>query len=87
MNWVAAASTGAGLGIVYYGGLWLTLRAVLSNSLGTGWLTISRAARLGVVGIGFYGLAQEGVALACAALAGLLLARWYLIRRLGGIPP
>jgi len=87
MNWVTAASTGAGLGIVYYGGLWLTLRAVLHHSLGTGWLTVSRAARLGLVGTSFYGLAQEGVALVGAALAGLLLTRWYLIRRLGGITP
>jgi len=84
MNWVTAASTGMGLGLAYYGGLWLTLRAVLNNSLGAGWLTVSRAARLGLVGTGFYGLAQEGAIIACAALGGLLLARWYLIRRLGG---
>jgi F1F0 ATPase subunit 2 len=80
MNWLGAMSTGAGLGIVYYGGLWLTLQAVIGRPGCTVWLTLSRMARLAVVCLGFYALTRLGVGYAIAGLVGLLTARWYLVR-------
>jgi F1F0 ATPase subunit 2 len=84
MNWLAALGTGAGLGLAFYGGLWLTLRRLASAPRGAGWLGVSRTARLALVGLGFYALGREGIGLALAGLVGLWLVRGHLLRRLGG---
>jgi hypothetical protein len=107
MNALVAVSTGVGLGLVYYGGLWLTVRRLASGGrqppegivsnrrspqgadaprspVSNLFLGVSRAARLAVVGLGFYALAAEGTGAALEGLGGLWLVRGYLIHRLGG---
>jgi F1F0 ATPase subunit 2 len=84
MNWIAAVGTGAGMGLAFYGGLWLSVRRLATARRRAGWLGVSRVARLTLVALGFYALSREGIDLALAGLAGLLLVRWYLLRRLGG---
>jgi F1F0 ATPase subunit 2 len=83
MNWVAAVVTGVGLGLVNFGGLWVTARGMTAGWT-RGLLWASQLARLGLVAVGFFGLSREGADMALAGLAGLWLARWALVRHLGG---
>jgi hypothetical protein len=57
-----------------------TGQARLALALGAG-----RVARLGLVGLTFYGLGREDIGHVPAALAGLWLARLWLLRRCGGL--
>jgi hypothetical protein len=93
MNTLAAVTTGAGLGLVCYGSLWLGVRRLVGqvsnlpdrrqvgNLPHTG---LGRAFRLGLVAVTFYALVREDPALVPAGLAGLWLARRWLLRQWGG---
>jgi hypothetical protein len=83
MNWATAAGMGFGLGLAYFGGLWLTLRRLRQG--GAVRLTIDRTARLGLAAVTFYALLKSGgITAAAFGLAGLSLARWHLVRSIGG---
>jgi len=83
MTWVSALTTGAGLGLVFFGGLWLTvLEFTRRQRVGLIWA--SYLARMALAALVFYGLSREGPDMVLAGLGGLWLSRWYLIRRLGG---
>ncbi|HZT80694.1 MAG TPA: ATP synthase subunit I [Gemmataceae bacterium] len=84
MTWFAALATGVGLGLAYFGGLWLTVRHAAGRRGGALLLALSRFARLALAGLTFYALLREGTACALAGLLGLLLARWHLLSWLGG---
>jgi N-ATPase, AtpR subunit len=84
MNWAAAAGTGFGLGLAYFGGLWLGIRGLKSGTLSVARFALGRTARLAVAAVLFYALLNSGGASAVlAGLAGLIAARWYLIRAIG----
>jgi hypothetical protein len=86
MNWAAAASTGFGLGLAYFGGLWIGVRA-LKGGHSTRGFALGRLARLVLAAATFYALLKAGGFVAVAAgLIGLLAARWYLVRAIGGTP-
>jgi F1F0 ATPase subunit 2 len=85
VNWLTGLGTGAGIGIAFYGGLWLSVQHVSAAPHRTSWLGASRAVRFALVGLGFYGLSREGLDLALMGLAGLLLVRHHLLQRLGGL--
>jgi F1F0 ATPase subunit 2 len=84
MTWLVAATTGASVGIAYFGGLWLTVRRVAQGPRPI-LFVLSRVARLALVAGVFYGLSREGADMVLAGLSGLWLARWLLIRQLGGL--
>ena len=79
MNLLVAATTGAGVGLVFFGGLWLTVRQVTRHPRGKLLLPLSSLARLAVVALVFLWLSREGPGVVLAGLVGLLLARWVLI--------
>jgi F1F0 ATPase subunit 2 len=83
MNWFVALTTGAGLGLVSFGGLWFTVRLVMSRQQ-AGLLWASKVVRLAVVALGLYGLSRAGADMVLAGLGGLWLARWALVRQLEG---
>lgn len=85
MNWATAAGTGFGLGLTYFGALWLNVRTLRFGSRSRT-ILFGRLARLALAAITFYGLLQAGGVVAVAAgLVGLLAARWYLFRVIGGL--
>jgi F1F0 ATPase subunit 2 len=84
MSLLAAALAGAGLGLFYFGGLWLSVRQVISRPNRTGWLAASHVARFALLGWALAALCREGPSLLVAALVGLWLARSYLVCKLGG---
>jgi F1F0 ATPase subunit 2 len=84
MNWLGAMAAGGGLGLLYFGGLWLTVRLIVRQSRGTAWFTASQAARFAALGVALSALARAGPGPLLAALVGLWVARSYLVCRLGG---
>lgn len=82
MNALTALTTGAGLALAFYGGLWLTLRA-LQRGAPVALLALSRLLRLGLAGVVFYGLVQHGAVVTLEGLAGFWLARTALLRTEG----
>jgi len=84
MSWIVAMSAGLGLGVAYFGGLWLTVTSVLRRPASAALVPISGAARLVLLGLALAFFARQGAGSMVAALGGLWLARWYLLRRIGG---
>ena len=84
MNWLAAMATGLGLGLLYFGGLWLTVRRVVQGSHRTPLLATSHVVRFAMLGSALSVLSQGGAGNLLAALVGIWLARSYLVCRLGG---
>lgn len=73
---------GFGLGGLFFGGLWLTVRRLTSATHPAPWFLVSFALRSGVVLAGFYLLAGSWQQLV-AGLLGFLLARILLTRLVG----
>lgn len=84
MNALGAVSTGAGLGLAFYGGLWLMVRRLMLAPHRPVWIVLSRAARWALVGVGFYALTREGAEMVLAGLVDLLLARIFAKEAPGG---
>ena len=85
MNWVVALCTGFGLGLAYFGGLWLNVRGLRPQARSAVGFAAARTVRLGLAAVTFYALLETGGTLAVIlGLAGLLAARWYLVRTIGG---
>jgi F1F0 ATPase subunit 2 len=81
---VFAALLGVGLGLLYFGGLRLTTSRILRPHA-RWWLpALSFGCRLALVAATLWALSREGVGPLLSGLAGLLLARGYLLRRWGG---
>jgi F1F0 ATPase subunit 2 len=84
MNPVIAVTIGAIVGLIYFGGLWLTVRLVVSKQRGAGVVFIGRLARMTLFGVAFYALSKRGAGQAMAGFGGFWFARFYLLCRLGG---
>jgi F1F0 ATPase subunit 2 len=84
MTWVAALTTGAGVGLAYFFGLWLTVRQIIRWPHRHSLIVWSRIARIVLVGLVFFALTKHGSGLLVMGLAGFWLARGFLICRLGG---
>ena len=74
---------GAVLGLLYYGGLWLTIQRLPKASLPGVLVAMSLFLRLGLVLVAFYLVMGGRWERLLACLAGFLLARVLLVRRLG----
>ncbi len=83
-RWIAALVTGGGLGLLYFGGLWLTVRHAVQGPKSAAWFALSSLTRLGAIALVLAALIRDGAALAVPALVGLWLARSFLIHYLGG---
>ncbi len=84
MSGFTAFTVGAVLGLLYFGGLWLTVCRLRWQPRWHVGLALSSGVRLALVGLTFYLLSRGGAGRLLAGLGGLWLARCYLIRHLGG---
>jgi F1F0 ATPase subunit 2 len=84
MMWIAAVGAGAGLGLAYFGGLWLTVRGVVNRPSRSALVPYGGAIRLVLLGVGLTMLGRQGAGILLWALGGLWLSRWFLVRRLAG---
>jgi F1F0 ATPase subunit 2 len=85
MSWIVAVGAGAGLGLAYFGGLWLTVCRVVSRPKTAVLVPLGSVVRLALLGGGLMLLSRNGCGSILAALGGLWLSRWFLIRHLGGM--
>jgi hypothetical protein len=85
MNWAAAAGTGFGLGLAYFGGLWLGVGGLRPGPRSAARFALGRTVRLALAAVVFYALLNAGgIVAVLAGLAGLLASRWCLIRAIRG---
>jgi F1F0 ATPase subunit 2 len=71
------------MGLAYFGGLWLTVAGVARRPSSVGLVPASMAARFVLLALGFRLISSFGASSMLAALAGVWLARGYLVARLG----
>jgi F1F0 ATPase subunit 2 len=83
MSWLVALAGGIGLGLVSFGGLWLTVRQLAQQPRYRMWIIVSQAARLILLTLGFYLFCRAGPGAVVCGLGGLLIAKWYLVLTLG----
>jgi F1F0 ATPase subunit 2 len=77
-----AGVVGAGLGVVYFGGLWLTVRRLPEARWPALLLLGSMVGRTALTLLGFYVVMGARWERLLACLAGFILARMVLVRRL-----
>jgi hypothetical protein len=84
MNWAAGFGSGFGLGLLYFGDIERSVRALSTGQRSILRLGLGRVPRLSLAALVFYALLMTGGAvLLLAGLIGLWSARWSLIRELG----
>ncbi|MEP6496292.1 MAG: ATP synthase subunit I [bacterium] len=70
-----ACAAGAGLGVLFFGGLWWTVRKAVSSPLPALWFAGSLLVRMGVVLTGLYLVSSGDWKRLAACLAGFVAAR------------
>ena len=81
--WGLAFLWGAALGFFYFGGLWLTLKAITRKSRPKRWLAISYAVRLAGALAGFWLVIQKDPGAFLFTFLAFFLVRIILTRTLG----
>ncbi len=78
--WMLSAAVGMTLGVVFFGGLWWTVRRGVASPRPALWFFLSMVTRMAIVLTGFYlvGGGQWQQLVAC--LAGFIIARVVIIR-------
>jgi len=79
---VLAAVAGAGLGLLYFGGLWLTVRRLAGSRRPVLLFGGSFLVRTALAVAGFYLVMDGSLARALACLAGFIVVRQVLVARL-----
>jgi F1F0 ATPase subunit 2 len=82
----AAFALGGILGLVYFWGLWATVRHLSLRPWAPLWLLLSLTVRLGILLAGIYWVGAGDWRRFLAALAGVLLARLLATRRVARVP-
>ena len=80
-----ALIAGGGLGLIFFGGLWYTVRRGLQSSRPAQWFLVSLLLRMSLVLGGFYLVGHSDWRRLAACLAGFVIARFIVVRltRLG----
>jgi F1F0 ATPase subunit 2 len=76
---------GAGLGLLYFLGLWKTVRLLRTLHWTHLWLLVSLFLRLAILLYGFYWIGGGDWQRLVAALVGIILVRIVLTRRIGAV--
>lgn len=80
---ILSLASGTLFGLFYFGGLWLTLQQLSRSKQPSLMAAVSFAARGMVCLFGFYLISGFGLKMLAISLAGFLLSKFGLIRRLG----
>ena len=72
---LAALAIGIFLGVLFFGGLWWTVRRGLTAANPALWFGVSALARMAIILSGLYYVARAGWPSLLACLCGLLIAR------------
>jgi len=77
---------GSLLGLMYFGGLWLTLRRLTEVKHQTIWVLGSLAIRNVLAVVGFFPVVKLGWHYALICLLGFILVRYIWVRRISPLP-
>ncbi len=80
LSMLLVAALGFLLGLIFFGGLWWTIRRMLHSPRPALWMLGSLLLRLGIVSSGFWLIAGHDWKRMLASLAGFLIARFVLTR-------
>lgn len=80
INLLPAMFAGIALGIIFFGGLWFTVRKGLDSKRPALIFVVSLILRMGIVLMGFYYVGADSWQKMLACLAGFFLARIVIIR-------
>ena len=86
MMYATAALAGILFGIVYFGGLWLTIQRMSQADRPILLLMSSFVIRLGLALVGFYLISNGRLELLAVSLIAFLLTRFYFIRKIQPAP-
>jgi F1F0 ATPase subunit 2 len=75
MSWLLAALAGVGLGVLFFGGLWWTVRKGVASRQPALWFLGSLLLRMGVVVAGFLRVGADDWRRVLLCLLGFVLAR------------
>lgn len=78
--WILSAAVGAALGMVFFGGLWWTVRKGIASPRPALWFFLSMLTRMAIVLTGFYFIGGGEWQRIAACLLGFILARVLVIR-------
>jgi len=80
MKWSLSLAAGCGIGAIFFGGLWWTVRKCMTASLPALWIIGSFLLRMGIALSGFYVVAFGDWTRWVACLTGFILARLVVTR-------
>lgn len=83
VTWAGAPLAGAVLGLLFFGGLWWTIRKLPRMKRPGLWLVTSFVLRAAVVVVGFWAVMQGNPLRVLLAMAGFLAVRFILLRSIG----
>ena len=78
MSWLLVALAGAGLGVLFFGGLWWTVRKGIASPQPALWFLGSLLLRMGVVVAGFLLVGADDWRRVLLCLLGFVLARFAI---------
>lgn len=71
---------GAGLGLLFFGGLWFTSKKMLTSKRVVLWYLGSLFIRVGITLLGFYYMGQNSLVYMLICLLGFIIARFIVIK-------
>ncbi len=77
---ILAGIAGAGLGLIFFGGLWWTVRKGMASPRPALWFFGSLLARMGLVLTGFYFIGADDWQRLLACLLGFIVGRLIILR-------
>ena len=75
-----AFAAGLALGIVFFGGLWFTVKNVVKSKIPALWIFLSFFIRMSITLLGFYFISMGSWQRLLICLAGFVIARFGVIR-------
>lgn len=79
LNTAGALIAGIALGIIFFGGLWLTVRKMVHSKKPAFWLIVSFFLRVGVTLVGFYFAGAGNLQRLLICLVGFIVARFVVV--------
>ncbi len=77
---ILSIAAGAGLGVLFFGGLWYTVRKAVTAKIPALWVFVSFIIRISATFIGFYFIGRQDWRYLLLCLFGFLLARYGVTR-------
>jgi F1F0 ATPase subunit 2 len=85
MTLLIAALAGAGIGLAFFGGLWVSIRCAVQSPRRRAMIAVSGTLRWILAGLAFFIVSRGGAVAVLAALGGFWLTRSILILGLGEV--